>query len=181
MLCSECNKRPANFHYTQIVNGEKMEVIVCDVCAQNKNYLSNQSEEAFPLHELLTSLFKATGKSGQPDLKKNNFFEQFSDLTCKECHMTFTEFQRLGKFGCANCYEAFKPRLNSVLRRVHSGNTQHHGKIPKRKGGKLHIKKELMKYRDYLTQLIEEENFEEAAIVRDRIKQLESDKEGEQS
>src|SRR5699024_119897 len=102
-------------------------------------------------------------------------------LKCKACHMTFTEFQRIGKFGCAHCYEDFKSKLNSVFRRVHSGNTQHNGKIPKRKGGKLHIKKEILKYRDYLTQLIEEENFEEAAIVRDRIKQLESDKGGEQA
>lgn len=175
MLCSECNKKPATLHFTQIVNGKKTEVNVCEICAQKKGYLTN-SDETFSLHELLTSLFNVTSNSSQVDLGNESFFERFTEMKCDRCQLSFSDFQRIGKFGCANCYESFKPRLNSVIRRVHSGNTQHSGKIPKRKGSKLHLKKELSKYRDYLKQLIEEENFEEAALVRDRIKELEKDK-----
>lgn len=178
MQCTECNKRPATLHFTQIINGEKTEVHVCHVCAQQNGYPSS-SDEAFSLHELLTELFNVTSK--KLDVNNESFFEQFTELKCDHCQLSFTDFQRIGKIGCNRCYETFKPRLDSVFRRVHSGNTKHSGKIPKRKGGKLHIKKELEMYREYLKQLINDENFEEAAIVRDRIKQLEKEKGGNES
>lgn len=180
MLCSECNKRPATLHLTRIVNGEKTEVNVCDLCAQNEGYLTGL-DEPFSLHDLLTGLFDVSSKSGKVNLSNDHFFEQFSRLACAHCELSFEQFQRLGKFGCANCYESFKTRLDSVIRRVHSGNTEHVGKIPHRKGGKLHLKKELTKHREYLKQLIVEEKFEEAALVRDQIKQLEKDKRGNES
>lgn len=177
MLCIKCNKNPATLHLTQIVNGKKTKVNVCDVCAHKEGYLKS-TDEAFSLHELLTSLFNPTSPSNNVDFKNDHIFDRLTTLTCEKCELSFSEFQRIGKFGCANCYETFKPRLNSVIRRVHSGNTQHNGKIPKRKGGKLHLKKELSMYREHLKLLVEEENFEEAAIIRDKIKSLEKDKGG---
>lgn len=180
MLCTECKQNPATLHFTQIINGNKTEVNVCEACAQKEGHLSS-SEETFSLHELLTGLFNATSQSNKVDLKNERIFERLTEVKCDSCQLSFSEFQRMGKFGCANCYEAFKLRLNSVIHRVHSGNTQHNGKIPRRKGSKLHIKKEITMYRDYLNQLIEEENFEEAAIIRDRIKELEKDKGGGES
>src|SRR5690625_5391316 len=77
--------------------------------------------------------------------------------------MTFSEFKRVGKFGCAACYHTFSTRLDPIIRRVHSGNTKHFGKIPKRKGGNLHMKKQLEVYKNELQKLIENEAFEEAA------------------
>lgn len=174
----ECKQRSATVHYTQIINGEKTEVNVCDVCAKRKGYTLH-SDESFTLHELLTGLFNV--QSPNIKLNEENFFKQFSELACDSCQLSFTDFQRIGKFGCAQCYESFKPKLNAVFRRVHSGNTKHNGKIPKRKGGNLHLKKEIAIYRDYLNQLINDENFEEAAVIRDKIKQLEKQKGGNDS
>lgn len=178
MQCEECNKRPATLHYTQIINGKKTEIHVCEVCAQNHGYTFNH-DETYSLHDLLTGLFNVT--SPNLDMKENSFFNQFEELKCDHCQLSFTDFQRIGKFGCSKCYETFKPKLNSIFRRVHSGNTKHNGKIPKRKGDKLHIKKEIERYREYLQQLINEENFEEAAVIRDRIKDLEKLKGGSDS
>lgn len=181
MVCTECNQNPATLHFTQIINGNKKEVNVCEACAQKEGYITN-TEEAFSLHELLTGLFKATSQPNKVDFNNNDrIFDRLTDTRCEVCKLSYAEFQRIGRFGCANCYDTFKLRLNSVIRRVHNGNTQHSGKIPKRKGGKLHLKKELTIYRNYLKQLIEDENFEEAAIVRDRIKQLERDKGGSET
>lgn len=180
MQCSECNKRPATLHYTQIINGKKTEINVCDVCAKQKGYpLYSSQDEPFSLQELLTSLFHVN--QAQMGMQNNSFFNQIEQLECDKCHSTFSDFQRLGKFGCSHCYQSFRSKLDPIFRRVHSGNAKHHGKIPKRKGGTLHVKKELEMYRDYLLQLIEEENFEQAAIVRDRIKELEKQKRGESS
>lgn len=178
MQCTECQKRPATLHFTQIINGEKTEVHVCEVCAQQKGY-TFYADEPYSLHDLLTGLFNVT--SPNIDMKEDSFFNQFAELTCDHCQLSFSDFQRIGKFGCAQCYKTFKTKLHSIFRKVHSGNTKHNGKIPKRKGGKLHIKKEIERYREYLQQLIKEENFEEAAVIRDRIKELEKLKGGNES
>jgi len=185
VLCSECGKRPATVHYTQIINGEKAEIQVCDICAQKEGYsYIKNSDEPFSLHELLTGIFNVSSQANKAktgSFSTDRLFEQFTDLKCEQCQLSFSEFQRIGKFGCANCYEAFKPRLNSVIRRVHSGNTKHHGKIPKRQGGTLHLEKEITELREYLQELVEEEKFEQAALIRDRIKELEEQKGGQSS
>lgn len=178
MECMECNLRPATLHFTQIINGNKKEIHVCELCAQEKGY-TNNTDDAFSLHELLTSLFNVSPST--IDVNKQSIFNSLNELSCSSCELTFSEFRKLGKFGCARCYQNFKPKLNAIIRRVHSGNTKHKGKIPKRKGGRLHVKRELSMYREYLQRLIHEENFEEAAVVRDRIKQLELEKEGDSS
>lgn len=178
MKCSECNKRPATVHYTQIINGKKTDLHVCELCAANKGYIT-QSEETYSLHDLLTGLFNFG--SSKLDLQNENIFAEIEQLQCSKCNLSFNDFQRLGKFGCAHCYSSFKPKLDSIFRRVHSGNTKHFGKIPKRRGKHIYVQKEIEHYREQLQQLIAEEKFEQAAIVRDEIKKLEAMEEGDHS
>lgn len=169
MECQECHKRPATLHFTQVINGNKTEVHVCEVCAKEKGYMSFP-DETYTLHNLITGLFDFDSSINQ---QKKAHLKQSKDLQCPKCEMTFSDFKRLGKFGCAECYKTFASRLDPVFRRVHSGNTHHHGKIPKRKGGHLHLKKELDSLRIELQSLIQNEEFEKAATVRDEIKELE--------
>lgn len=169
MKCQECHKRPASLHFTQVVNGNKTEIHVCESCAKEKGYMSN-TEEAYSLHNLLTGLFNFD-TSEMSNQKAP--FQKVKDIQCPKCEMTLSEFKRIGKFGCAECYHTFSSQLDPIFRRVHSGNTTHQGKIPKRKGGHLHLKKELSALRGKLQSLIENEEFEEAATIRDEIKELE--------
>lgn len=168
MECQECQQRAASFHFTQVINGQKSEVNVCGICAREKGYMT-YPEESYSLHNLLAGLlnFDTTQMENLEDTAK-----QPADNHCQNCEMTFSEFKRVGKFGCAECYQAFSKRLQPIIRRVQSGNTNHHGKIPERKGGDLHTKKRIETYKLQLQQLIESELFEEAAIVRDLIKEL---------
>lgn len=171
MECQECQQRPATLHFKQVINGNKKETHVCGVCAKEKGYMMDQ-EEGYSLHNLLTGLFNFD--SIQIGNHNEAAFKTKKDLQCKECKLTFSEFQRTGKFGCAQCYEAFSSRLDPIFRRVHSGNIKHHGKIPKRIGGDLHTKKKLETYKSQLEDLIKNEAFEEAAMIRDKIKELKS-------
>src|SRR5690625_4794339 len=107
MKCSECNKRPATLHVTQIINGKKSNIQVCDVCATNKGYL-NYSEESYSLHDLLKGLFNFD--SSQIDLQEEQLFGKINELQCGKCNLTFDDFQRTGKFGCAECYDTFSTR-----------------------------------------------------------------------
>ncbi|RKQ32373.1 UvrB/UvrC motif-containing protein [Oceanobacillus halophilus] len=167
MECEECHERPATLHFTQVINGKKTEIRVCEVCAKEKGYI-NYPEEGYSLHNLLTGLFNFdTSKM------ENHTFQQVKELQCTQCGMTFSKFKQVGKFGCAHCYETFSEKLDPIFRRVHAGNTKHSGKIPKRAGDDLQMKRRLQNFKEELQHLIEKEAFEEAAEVRDKIKALE--------
>ncbi|RWZ52152.1 hypothetical protein EQV77_16565 [Halobacillus fulvus] len=172
MECQQCHERPATVHLTQVVNGQKTEVHVCEQCAKEKGYM-NYGEENFTLNDLLSGLFHSEGSSpftGQT-MKP---YQQATKLKCPTCGLAYQEFARIGKFGCGDCYQTFDDRINPILRRVHSGNTRHDGKIPKREGGNLHLRKEIDEYKVKLKTLIEQEEFEEAAKCRDKIRSLEN-------
>lgn len=167
MECQECHKRPATLHLTQFINGQKKEIHVCEVCAAEKGYFTHP-EDANSLQDLLTGLFNFDTSKMQ-----HQVLNQINELRCKQCGMTISQFKETGKFGCASCYDTFSSRLDAILRRVHAGNTKHTGKIPKRAGVSLQVKKEIHNYRAQLQQLIKTEQFEKAAEVRDKIKELE--------
>src|SRR5690625_4636071 len=100
-----------------------------------KGYI-NQSEETYSLQDLLTGLFNFG--SSQVELPNEQIFKEVEELQCPKCNITFNDFQRIGKFGCANCYQTFKVKLDSIFKRVHSGNTKHIGKILNRTGVNIH-------------------------------------------
>ncbi|WP_186576192.1 UvrB/UvrC motif-containing protein [Aquibacillus kalidii] len=172
MECQECHERPATLHFTKVVNGSKTEVHVCGQCAKEKGYVS-YDEEAYSLHDLLSGLFNfdSTSLTGQ----KNTPSHTTKQLKCEKCGMTYQEFTQVGKFGCSECYHTFSDKLDPIFRRVHSGNTTHDGKIPKRIGTNIHQKHLVKELKNKLQQLITEENFEEAAKVRDEIRSVEKD------
>ncbi|QJC94644.1 Nucleotide excision repair protein, with UvrB/UvrC motif [Bacillus mojavensis] len=97
--------------------------------------------------------------------------EQIS--ACPKCGMTFQQFRKTGRFGCAECYKTFHSNITPILRKVHSGNTVHGGKIPKRIGGNLHVRRQIEMLKKELEALIHQEEFENAAHVRDQIRSLE--------
>lgn len=171
MMCQECNQRPATLHFTKIINGEKTEVHVCERCAQEKGELFiNNVGAGFSINNLLAGLLNIESNFQQP---KTNTLPKNEELRCPHCQLSFKEFVRVGKFGCANCCETFNKQLDPILKRVHSGNTVHIGKIPTRIGGALHLKKELLEMKETLKVLIDQEEFEKAAEVRDQIRIIE--------
>lgn len=172
MECQECNQRPASLHFAQVINGSKTEIHLCENCAIEKGYMT-YPEEGYSLHSLLTGLFNFdTTTIGT---QNSSTSQQITELQCPKCDMTFSGFKRIGKFGCAECYHTFSDRLDPVLRRVHSGNTKHFGKIPKRQGGNLNTRKKVDEYKAKLAHLIEDEAFEEAAEIRDKVRELEKE------
>lgn len=170
MLCQECGKRPATLHFTKIVNGEKTEFHFCESCAREKGELIPGTANGFSIHNLLSGLL---------DFDPHNASAAKSQtaLRCEHCGLTYTQFSKIGRFGCSDCYRQFSDRLDPLFKRVH-GNVVHTGKIPKRVGGRLQYKKEIELLKKELQQRIEKEEFEQAAKVRDRIRELERSMEG---
>lgn len=173
MICQECNQRPAALHFTKIVNGEKTEVNLCEKCAQEKGEMFMfTGGSGFTFNNLLAGLLNIDPTAQK---QNQNTFHQEEVLQCNRCSMTFPQFIKVGRFGCAHCYETFKEQLTPVLRRLHSGNWTHNGKIPKRIGGGIHLKKQVENLKTELKELIQQEEFEKAAMIRDEIRTLEKE------
>ncbi|MGJ7922951.1 UvrB/UvrC motif-containing protein [Neobacillus sp. LXY-4] len=172
MICPECNQRPATLHFTKIINGEKTEFHLCEKCAHEKGemFLLNGAP-GFSINNLIAGLLNIEPKFTP---SPQDAFKPQEIVQCKQCSMTFPQFVKIGRFGCANCYEAFQEQLIPLLKKVHSGNTDHRGKIPKRIGGGIQIRKTVADLKEKIKQLIADEEFEKAAQVRDEIRSLES-------
>lgn len=173
MICRECNQRPATLHFTKIVNGEKAEIHLCEKCAHEKGDMFMFSAgPGFSINNLLAGLLNINDEL--PDSKQSPFKHE-EVIQCDRCSMTLQQFIKVGRFGCAHCYEVFQDQLNPILRRLHSGNLSHGGKIPKRIGGNLHVRKNIETLKQTLKDLISREEFEDAAHVRDEIRSLEKE------
>ncbi|WP_147535716.1 UvrB/UvrC motif-containing protein [Bacillus marasmi] len=172
MICPECNQRPATLHFTKIVNGEKTEFHLCEKCAHEKGemFILNGAP-GFSINNLIAGLLNV-----EPKYKPNpqDAFKPQEVIQCSHCSMTFPQFVKVGRFGCAKCYEAFNEHLIPLLKKVHSGNKDHRGKIPKRIGGSIQTRKTIDLLKEKIKEHIAHEEFEKAAQVRDEIRLLES-------
>lgn len=168
MQCQECGKRPATLHFTKIVNGDKTEIRLCDLCAKEKGELLPGTTGGFSIHNLISGLldFDMNGPNPLSTINKT--------VHCEECGMTYTQFSKMGRFGCSACYSYFAERLDPLLRRIH-GNTSHIGKIPRRSGSHLQTRKHLEQLKLELHNAIHKEEFERAAGIRDEIRKLEKE------
>ncbi|WP_102349353.1 UvrB/UvrC motif-containing protein [Bacillus sp. Marseille-P3661] len=180
MECQECHQNPASLHFTKIINGKKTETHLCEQCAREKGEMIAGGE--FSINSLLSGLLNIDYPTTLAGANKN--FESLQALQCSNCGLTFQQFSKIGRFGCSNCYREFQSKIDPILRRVHGGNTSHAGKIPKRIGGSLHIAKEISTLKEALQKSIQNEEFENAAQLRDKIRSLEQHlgehREGEQ-
>jgi protein arginine kinase activator len=91
---------------------------------------------------------------------------------CRECGLTYEQFHQTGRLGCPDCYHYLAPRLDPLIRRI-QGSSYHRGKVPRRGGGNLRVRREIESLRAQLQQLVAQEEFEKAAQIRDRIRNLE--------
>lgn len=164
MICDTCGKRQATVHYTEIHNGEMTEMHLCEECARKK-------EIGFKPHFSLADLLAGLG-----DFESTLPLEVRKEK-CPVCGMSLADFKKIGRLGCANCYTAFKNSLAPLLKRIH-GRTIHTGKMAGvvEKGAARSM---LEKLKAALKEAISKEEFEEAARIRDKIKELE--KRGESS
>lgn len=159
MLCQSCEKKQATTHIKTIMNGELKEYRLCSDCAKKYGYGSFLGDFGFDLDKLFGSFMEGIGA---PKTRKR----------CQCCGSSFEDIARSGKVGCAECYDTFYDELLPSVRRIH-GRTSHTGKLAHSAGTGVKIKNEIAKCRTELEQAIKAQEFEKAAELRDRIRELE--------
>lgn len=158
MICQSCEKRPATTHIKTIVNGELKEFMLCPECAGRLGY---------------GSLFTSFG----PDLDSlfggfmDSYTPQVSGKRCSFCGSSFEDIAQSGRVGCAHCYEVFEEELLPSLQRIH-GRTSHTGKLAKSAGRAVKLQSEIEALRKELENAIKTQEFEKAASIRDKIREL---------
>ncbi|MEW8973727.1 MAG: UvrB/UvrC motif-containing protein [Tissierellaceae bacterium] len=159
MLCESCGKNEANLHYTKVINGKVEEKHLCQECA-SANY-DFDFNNPFSMHKLFTGLIDNKQEDKDRDI----------EYKCENCGLSYSDFKREGKFGCSQCYETFKDKLDPLIRGLH-GHNINRGKIPKRSNERIYLKREEDSLKTRLENAVKMEEFEEAAIIRDKLKEL---------
>lgn len=160
-MCDSCGQNKASLHYTKVINGRVEEKHLCEECA-SQNYQID-FENPFSMNKLFTGLIDGIHESQFP--KK--------EIKCPSCGLSYSEFKKKGKFGCSQCYETFKERLTPLIRGLH-GHNIHRGKIPISSNERLFLKREEDNLKIQLEDAVKKEEFEKAAVIRDRIRELQA-------
>ncbi len=160
MLCDICHKNIATIHLTEIINDKVVELHICQECAKLK---TEELKSQLNISDFLMGLVKE-------EKPKEKFI-----LKCPRCGLTFNEFRKKGKLGCKVCYEIFRERLIPLFRKIH-GSVEHCGKIPPTLEKKVILEKRIKELKRRLERAIKLEEYEEAAKIRDQIKELEKEK-----
>ncbi len=181
MLCENCGENEANVRYTQIVNGVKKEMHLCDKCSKELGIGNFDFNMPINFSSFLGDFFE----------DEKEFLPSFGvaeKLICNNCGMTYDEFINTGKFGCEDCYEIFSNKIDPILKNIHGGN-RHIGRgiLPNANRRIENISKpvqaknvetknednKLDELKNDLKKAIKEERYEDAAKLRDEIKKLE--------
>jgi protein arginine kinase activator len=158
MKCQKCSKA-ATMHITEILGEEQFEEHhLCEECAQKY-------------------LYEPPGKkpNAKAEVTVGDEGEEIGSLNQKECPVCgikFVEFRNSGRLGCPHDYQEFREELMPLLENIH-GETRHAGKTPRRLPQTKQAQSELIQLRKQLQQAVTREAYEEAAQLRDRIRQLE--------
>lgn len=163
MLCENCGKNTATTLVRTVVNGVVKEQRLCSKCAKGYTGLPHSG-----LANMLASMLG--------DITDTRFIGE--EAKCPICSASFSDIAKTGRVGCAECYKTFKNELLPYLKRVH-GSTKHVGKVPN--SAPLSVVPEtenLEALRSQLSRLVSEERYEEAAVVRDKIRNLEGENNG---
>jgi protein arginine kinase activator len=158
MLCCICKEREATVHLTQIAGDKMQKVDLCEECAKHKGV---NDPAGFSLADLLLGL----GASQEIDQSTGG-----TELKCPKCGFTQADFKKAGRLGCSECYATFADGLEGLLKTMHKG-TRHIGKVPLALQQNKDQAERLKTLQKKLAKAIDEENFEQAALLRDEIKQ----------
>lgn len=150
MLCDDCKKNPATIFFKEVLPGKVVELHLCEGCAQKRGLI--MTKKMSPI-EILQKLLKE--KSAKDE-----------DVICSICYLSLAEFKRVGRFGCSNCIKTFEPHIKNLIKQIHQSD-KHVGRQPEH-GEKKGF--EIFKLREQLKRALEKEAYEEAAEIRDKLK-----------
>jgi protein arginine kinase activator len=150
MLCQKCRVRNAQYHSSRIINNQLVDVHFCKRCVEN---ISN--------HEYTNNIDDILEVLVETDVYDANHADE---PRCDTCGTTLAELKKIGLVGCPRCYHFFSDYLPKDTHK------------PFRKADRAGKRSEFIERLEKRLKLaVESEDFEEAAQLRDKIKNLEKE------
>ena len=146
MLCTACKVAEATDHFTLVKEGKLLKVSLCEVCREAFGYTKSPGTGADP---------------GDPQAGSG----------CPGCGFPLAEYRATRRMGCPECYQVFAEGLEGLLKTMHKG-TRHVGKSPEALRQSRDNAEKLKSLQKKLVKAIESEDFEQAAKLRDELKDL---------
>ena len=166
MLCQKCQKNQATVSIKQIIDGNSSEMQLCAECAEKENLTSF----FIPTADKLFSGFFSDSIFG------GNFITE--KKVCPLCGSTRSDLASTGRAGCAKCYEVFKDELDKIIYSIH-GNARHNALRPGKHLAEAKKQSEIKKLKLEQQKAVEEQNYEKAAEIRDKIRNIEKNMKGD--
>ncbi len=161
MYCEKCGKNIATTFIKKVINGVSTQKNLCAACAEGEGF----GNLPFSNNSFANILSSMLGEYDARALKNTK--------RCECCSATFNDIAKRGKVGCSECYATFAEELLPYLKRLH-GNVNHIGKVPNKSPLAVSTKEDKINaLRNQLNSHIKNEEFEQAAKVRDEIRELE--------
>lgn len=161
--CQKCGQ-PSTTHLTHVsASGEQAQLHLCSACAEKENILEPPGQQ-LNIPSILKALIGANLGSWSDELSK---------LCCPACGIKYMEFRAAGRLGCPQDYQVFRSGLEGLLKRIHRA-VRHQGKRPRRHRATMESHWEVIQLRNALRRAVDQEQYEEAAALRDRIRAKES-------
>jgi protein arginine kinase activator len=148
MDCQKCARKPATVFMTTVVGGDLKKIDLCEDCARSSGAIHPTGFLAADqmIQESIPAVVPA-------------------EATCSACGYSLETLQKTGRLGCGVCYEKFSTPLQAALMESQR-DLVHRGKRPARKKAtRQELEKEMEHY-------VAQENYEEAASLRDRIAKM---------
>ena len=197
MKCENCKENKANVRYTQVINGEKIQMNLCDKCAKELGIDKLElgiDDMNLGLSDSFSSLFRGMDDMFEMYEKSMPRLMSSNNLAFNNGMSLFDDFFDTDRFFTNdsslfnNNFSLFGTNMNQLLRNrdTQSDSAKQIEKLLNNESGEDHIIKDtkentkqnsksnqLQKLQQRLEKEIAEERYEDAAKTRDEIKKLE--------
>jgi protein arginine kinase activator len=169
MFCEKCKKNEATIHLSEVIKDMKSEVHLCEQCARDVGLNTKITNFSLTLPEMLTFL------------NADEAAEYSDSRHCTACGSDLIAYKREGRLGCPECYSSLAEFLEPVLSGFHgekryigksplyNDETTDYGRIVTRERKAAESVSDLQEQLDLA---VAEERYEEAAVLRDKIREI---------
>ena len=166
MLCEKCHQREAVVKFTQVIGSKKTTLNLCKVCAEKEGLTNPMLDISKVFGKLIIAILSEhlMSELTHPVDKEDKV------RVCNGCGLSWADFMKTGRLGCPQCYETFAKELKVLTRRIHGSNKHIGNRLPVQLGKR---KESVASLKRKLQNAVKKEEYELAAELRDRIREIE--------